>query len=83
MIVRDFAALAFRSPAMLMTVFIARFATDVFDFLLAIISAGISGIGAFMSQLIFFALILWIPEGLAIHSLRKQCHAESKGGFYA
>ncbi|MEM7110930.1 MAG: hypothetical protein AAF614_00755 [Chloroflexota bacterium] len=54
---------------MLLTLFLVRFATDLFDFLLAILGVGVEGVGPLIGQLVFFALILWIPELLAIRTL--------------
>jgi len=63
------AALLLRNHNMLITIFIARFATDLFDFLLAVFGTGVDGVGALVGQLVFFALILWIPEIWAIRTL--------------
>ena len=62
-------ALFLRDRNMLLAIFLVRFATDVFDFLLAVLGLGVDSAGALVSQLIFFALILWIPEILAIRAL--------------
>ena len=61
-------ALLLQNRTMLLTVFIIRLATDIFDFLLAL-GLGIDGIGALIGILVFFGLVLWIPEVLSIRSL--------------
>lgn len=65
-------ALFLRDRNMLLAIFLVRFATDVFDFLLAVLGLGVDSAGALVGQLIFFALILWIPEILAIRALWKK-----------
>lgn len=62
-------ALVLRNRPMLITLFIIRFATDVFDFLLAIFGIGIGSAGELAMQFVFFGLILWIPELLSIRAL--------------
>ena len=62
-------ALILRNRAMLMGLFMIRFATDLFDFLLSAFGTGIDGAGAWIGTLIFFGLVLWGPELLAIRSL--------------
>ena len=62
-------ALVLRNRPMLLTIFVIRFATDVFDFLLSLFGTGIDGAGALIGTLVFFGLILWIPEILAIRIL--------------
>ena len=52
------AALALRSRLMLLTIFIIRFATDVFDFLFSILGQGVEDVGALVGTLVFFGLIL-------------------------
>lgn len=61
-------ALILRNRAMLWTIFLVRFATDVFDFLMAL-GQGVDNVGALAGQLVFFALILWIPELLSMRWL--------------
>ncbi|MEM7029041.1 MAG: hypothetical protein AAF629_05570 [Chloroflexota bacterium] len=68
------AGLVLRNRWMLLTVFVIRFATDVFDFFLGLANGG-GGIGALVGMAVFFGLVLWIPEILAIRSLWK---AETK-----
>ena len=53
---------------MIFTIFLVRFATDIFDFLMAL-GQGVDGVGALIAQLVFFALILWIPELLSMRWL--------------
>ncbi len=65
------AALVLRNRLMLLTIFVVRLATDTFDFLMAL-SNGVEGIGQVVIMLVFFGLILWIPEILAIHSLWRN-----------
>ena len=65
-------ALLLRNRNMLIAIFIARFATDLFDFLLAVFGTGVDDGGALIGQLIFFAIVLWIPEVLAVRTLWNQ-----------
>ena len=62
-------ALVLRNRAMLMGLFMIRFATDLFDFLLSAFGTGIEGAGAWIGTFVFFGLVLWGPELLAIRSL--------------
>lgn len=71
------AALLLRNRAMLLTIFVIRFATDVFDFFLAIFGIGIEGVSGLIAQLIFFALILWLPELLSIRALWQAEQADN------
>lgn len=65
-------ALLLRNRLMLFAIFIARFATDFFDFLLSAFGTGIDGAGALLGSLVFFGLVLWLPELLAIRTLWPQ-----------
>lgn len=61
-------ALMLRNRTMLFTLLLMRFVTDLFDFGMAL-RQGADGIGSLAAQLLFFALILWIPELLAMRWL--------------
>ena len=65
-------ALFLRDRNMLLAMFLVRFATDVFDFLLAVFGLGVESPGALIGQFVFFSLILWIPELLAIRTLWRR-----------
>ena len=63
------AALFLRRRDMLFILFLVRFATDLFDFFLGMANAESFSVGTIIVQMVFFALILWIPELFAMRHL--------------
>lgn len=64
-------ALILRNRSMLLILFIIRFATDLFDFIMSLVN-GVEGIGAIFGTLLFFGLLLWVPELLSIRWLWRS-----------